>query len=785
MNTPLRALMVEDSADDALLLLRELRRGGYDVTWERVETAEAMRAALECKPWEIVISDYKMPHFNGMDALELLKASGRGLPFILVSGTVGEEQAVEAMKAGASDYLMKGKLTRLVPAVERELRDAIGRRERKRVEEALTVEQALLANMLKTSPDNIYFKNRQSRFVRVNDMMAQYFGVSSPKDMVGKSDFDFFSDEHARKAYEDEQQVIRTGKPIIGLVEKETWPDGRVTWVSTTKVPLRDADGNFTGLVGISRDITERKHAADRIREQAALLDEASDAIYVTALDCTIQYWNSAAERIFGWTAAEAVGRKTTDLMSTDGPRTADMAAAVIKTGAASGERRQMTKAGMPVDTWSRLTLLRDDQGQPTKILVIGTDITAKKELEFRFLRAQRLESIGALASGIAHDLNNVLAPIIIGAELIRSSVSTERGQRVLATMEASARRGTDIVRQVLTFARGTGGEHVSVQPVHLVRDVVRILEESLPKNIQIEDESAGGIWPVNVDATQLHQALMNLCINARDAMPDGGRLVLSAENVSIDKAEAAQTPGAHEGRYVRLRVRDTGTGIAPEVQKRIFEPFFTTKELGKGTGLGLSTALGIVRNHDGFMRLESHLGQGTTFDLFIPALPVAEPTAAQLQEHAWPQGTGEMVLVVDDESAVREVVRRALEEFGYRVISCGSGAEAIVRFRAAQNDVRLVVTDIMMPEMDGTALALALRALAPNLPVLAITGVCDNASVQRFQTLSLCVVLAKPFTISELLAAVKKAMGEAANPGGVVPAAGVVQMPVVAPAEA
>jgi CheY-like chemotaxis protein len=295
---------------------------------------------------------------------------------------------------------------------------------------------------------------------------------------------------------------------------------------------------------------------------------------------------------------------------------------------------------------------------------------------------------------------------------------------------------------------------------------VVRILDESLPKNIQIEDESAAGIWPVNVDATQLHQALMNLCINARDAMPDGGRLILSAENVSIDEATAAQTPGAHEGRYVRLRVRDTGTGIAPEQQKRIFEPFYTTKALGKGTGLGLSTALGIVRNHGGFMRLDSHVGQGTTFDLFIPASPAPVSAAAPGPERPWPQANGELVLVVDDETAVREVVRRALEAFGYRVISCPTGAEAIVRFRASQNDVRLVVTDIMMPEMDGPALALALRTIAPSVPILGITGACDSATVQQLQTLSFTTLLAKPFTVGELLTAVLKAIGAAADPG-------------------
>ena len=518
--------------------------------------------------------------------------------------------------------------------------------------------------------------------------------------------------------------------------------------------------------VTIVRDITERKQTEQRICEQAAMLDQASDAIYVTTMDSTILYWNRAAEQIYGWPAAEAVGRKTTDLITTDPPWGTDLIAALVQNGDWSGERRQTTKTGRPVDTWSRLTLLRDDQGQPKKILVISTDITAKKELESRFLRAQRLESIGALASGIAHDLNNVLAPILMGAQLIRPSVTSERGQRTLATMEASARRGADIVRQVLTFARGTGGQRVSVQPVYLVRDMVRMFAESFPKNIQIEDESAGGIWPIDVDATQLYQVLMNLCLNARDAMPDGGKLTLSAENVSVDEATAAQSSGALAGRYVRLRVRDTGSGIAPEIQEQIFEPFFTTKPLGQGTGLGLSTVLSIVRGSGGFLRLDSPVGLGTTFDVFIPAMPAAAPPTAPISEHLWPQANGELALVVDDEAAVREVVRRALEAFGYRVISCASGAEAIVRFRASQSDVRLVVTDIMMPEMDGPTLAQALRAIAPSVPILGISGACDSATMQHLQTLAFTTLLAKPFTVGELLTAVHDAIEAAANPG-------------------
>ena len=266
MNKTIRCLLVEDSEDDALLVLAELRRGGYTVTHERVETPEAMRAALDRQPWDIVIADYKMPRFSGLGALELLKGSGTDLPSIVVSGTIGEDIAVKMMQAGAHDYIIKGKLARLVPAVERELSDAEGRREGKRAEEALKLEQALLTNLLRTSPDHIYFKNRQSRFIRINDKMTQSFGLRSPADAVGKSDFDFFTEEHARQAYEDEQQVMRTGKPLVGIEEKETWPDGRVTWVSTNKVPLRDADGNFTGLVGISRDITERMQAEEALR---------------------------------------------------------------------------------------------------------------------------------------------------------------------------------------------------------------------------------------------------------------------------------------------------------------------------------------------------------------------------------------------------------------------------------------------------------------------------------------------------------------------------------------
>jgi PAS domain S-box-containing protein len=462
------------------------------------------------------------------------------------------------------------------------------------------------------------------------------------------------------------------------------------------------------GRVWSFRDVTTRRRAEERIQEQAALLDHATDAIYVTALDCTILYWNKAAERIYGWSSAEAVNRKTAELISPDAAAVADLLNKLLQQGDWSSERQQLTKAGRQVDVLSRLTLMRDEQGRPRAILVINTDITEKKKLEAQFLRAQRLESVGALASGIAHDLNNVLAPIVLGAQMLRESVRDNTARSLLETMEKSAKRGADIVQQVLTFARGSAGQRVSLQLRHLLREMVAIAEETFPKNIKIEAEMPDDVWPIEGDPTQLHQALMNLCVNARDAMPEGGTLTLAAANVTIDEATAAQTPGATPGRFVRLCVTDTGSGIPPEVAARLFEPFFTTKGVGKGTGLGLSTVLGILKGHRGFMRLDTQMGRGTTFELYFPAASVAVADARPGTARPWPRAGGELVLLVDDEAPVREVARQALEEFGYRVINCAAGADAVNQFNAACGEVQLVVTDMMMPEMDGPALVSA-----------------------------------------------------------------------------
>jgi two-component system, cell cycle sensor histidine kinase and response regulator CckA len=574
---------------------------------------------------------------------------------------------------------------------------------------------------------------------------------------------------------EEPETFLQTIKAVIANQEhgslaapRQSIQDEKVYLKEYSEALIRKLEGKMVELEQanrqLERDLAERMQAEAHNRELAALLDNANDAIYVTALDGTILYWNRGAERTYGWTSAEVLNRKTTELISPKLVSTEALVPVLFEQGSWSGERRQITKSGGMVEVFSRLTLVRDEQGRPQSVFAINTDITEKKQLEARFLRAQRLESIGALASGIAHDLNNVLAPIIIGAPLLHEMAKDETSRHLLKTMETSAQRGADIVRQVLTFARGVEGERVALQPRHLLREMERLAAETFPKGIRVESDVAADLWPVRGDSTQLHQALLNLCVNARDAMPGGGVLTLKAANIVFSKETAEKTPGAQPGSYVCLCVTDTGTGIPPEIEAKIFEPFFTTKEVGKGTGLGLSTVLGIVRSHGGFVRIASRVGQGSTFELYLPATTAEQVAVKKDLATPWPRARGEGILVVDDEAGVREVARQALIEFGYQVITAGRGAEALRIFQERRGEIQLVLTDMMMPEMDGPTLVTALRALDPAVRIVGITGMNDPAGMSGLKMLALAATLANPFTIEKLLTAIHEALPVAAG---------------------
>jgi PAS domain S-box-containing protein len=505
-------------------------------------------------------------------------------------------------------------------------------------------------------------------------------------------------------------------------------------------------------------EVAGRRRGEEQIREQAALLDHARDAISVRDLENRIRFWNKGAERIYGWTAEEAVGQKTALLLKLDQAQFDEARRTVLEKGSWSGEMRAVRKDGRPLIIEGHWNLVRDTQGEPKAILVIGTDVTEKKKVESQLLRAQRMESIGTLAGGIAHDLNNVLAPILMAIEILKRNVPDERSRRLFATLEKSAQRGADMVKQILTFARGVEGERMLLQPRHLLKDVEKIAAETFPKTIRLQTDAPSDLWSVSGDATQLHQVLLNLCVNARDAMPHGGVLSLGARNVDLDGDYAKVNVDAKPGPYVVLSVTDTGTGMPPAVMEKIFEPFFTTKEVGKGTGLGLSTSHAIVRSHGGFVHVYSEVGKGTAFKVYLPAVRAAADAAA-VPARELPAGKGELILVVDDEASIREIAKETLESYGYRTLVAGDGAEALALFAEAKQDVRAVVTDMRMPFMDGMATIRALRKLVPAVKVIATSGLDQDGAEAAAGAGVIQAFLHKPYTAEKLLTTLERVL--------------------------
>ena len=507
----------------------------------------------------------------------------------------------------------------------------------------------------------------------------------------------------------------------------------------------------------LTEEIAERRRMEAQAREQAALLDKARDAILVRKLDATVLYWNRSAERLYGHTQTEAVGSNATELLGEQGSDDATEALrATLAAGEWLGELRHRNRAGVELIVESRWTLVRDQAGQPQSILVVNTDITERRRIEAQFLRAQRLESIGALASGIAHDLNNVFTPLLMSAQMLQDESSSPASRQIADIVFTSAQRGADMVKQVLLFVRGADGEHVPFRLEHLIREVERFLRETLPSSIRLRTSFAPGLREVLGDATQIHQVLMNLCVNARDAMPAGGELKIEAANSTVDEtfARLHGDDDARPGNYLHLTVSDTGMGMSPEVRQQIFHPFFTTKKPGMGTGLGLSTVRSIVQSHHGFAAVDSAVGAGTQFHLYLPAVEPDEHPATPAAP-VLPHGNGELVVVVDEEHAVREINKATLEAFGYRALTADDGTEALALYVAHRGEVALVVSDLMMPFMDGRTTIRALRKSDARLPILAISASEPDSAARQSLAEQNVGFLRKPFTKEQFLLAV------------------------------
>lgn len=595
-----------------------------------------------------------------------------------------------------------------------------------------------------------------------SDGLQRTFGLAH-NDMARDS-----SSWTARIHPDDHERVV-TGIQRVIDGDRESWEDryrflcgsGGYARVHDRGYVVRDDDGRPLRMVGGMSDETDRVEAERQVREQAELLAKAQDAIIVRELDHAITFWNPSAERLYGWTAEEALGRPIDELLYEDPEAFQTATSTVLDEGEWVGELEQVHKDGTRITVEGRWTLVRDDDGEHDRILAINTDMTERKKLLAQFLRAQRMESIGTLAGGIAHDLNNVLAPILLSIELLKLDEENPETRETLETIEDSARRGADMVRQVLSFARGVESARVDLDVKRVVTDVERVVRDTFPKNITFRNEMPDDLWPLLGDPTQIHQVLLNLFVNARDAMPDGGTLRLEAANVSIDEHYAELSGQAEAGSYVRLSVIDNGEGMAPEVVQQVFDPFFTTKEVGKGTGLGLSTVAAIVRGHDGFVNVYSEPGRGTTFRVYLPAGGAdGESLSPRPSEAELPRGNGELILVVDDEASVRDITRQTLEAFGYRVLTATDGADAVALYGRQGDDIALVLTDLMMPIMDGATLIRALRRMDPDVRIVAASGIGTNGGLVRAADSGVKDFLPKPYSADTLLQVLARVLG-------------------------
>jgi two-component system cell cycle sensor histidine kinase/response regulator CckA len=641
----MQLLHLEDSHNDAELIGMLIRREWPDCRIIHVASVDDYRAALERKGFDVILSDYTLPGSDGLSALALARQACPATPFLFLSGTIGEERAVEALKRGATDYIIKDRPTRLIPAIRQAFALVDAAERRRRSEEALRQQEA-------------------------------------------------------------------------------------------------------------------------RLREQASLLDKARDAIVATDLAHRVAYWNASAERLYGWKASEVYGRRLDELgLGFDPARFAAAHDQVMAGGEWRGDFRLRNRAGETLlveSTWSLVI----EEGRPRSILYIDTDVTERKRLETQLLRVQRMESIGTLAGGVAHDLNNVLTPILLSIELLEMKATEEDDRRLLEKTKASALHGAALVQQLLAFARGADSSHTKLEPLRALEDLKSLVRQSLPPMVKLAVRAEAPLWPIHADSTQFSQVLINLCINARDAMPRGGGIEIVAKNFTVDAAFARLNPGLQPGPHVSIAVADTGSGIPAAILHKIFDPFFTTKQAGKGTGLGLSMVTGIMKSHGGIVQVESEEGRGTTFTLYFPARPeMPAPAAVTPAAAGQARGAGEGILLIDDEPMVLETLKLVLQSAGYRVFPATDGASGIAEFERHNGEIALVITDMMLPDQIGTQVVKALRTRRARLPVIAISGMMASGQFDELLYLNPPVnCMGKPLKPAALLSAVRNGLAAARN---------------------
>lgn len=756
MNT-IRILHLDDSPRDAELIQFRLKMGGLNCDITHVDNRRSFEEELAGEPFQIILCDYNLPDCDGITALKLAREKQPVTPVMLISGSLNEEEAVKCLQYGATDYLLKERLDRLPAAVKRALDDVEQLSKRQQAEVRIREQ----ATWLDKAQDAIYVRDLEQKIIYWNKGAERLYGWSAEEAMGKRADELFSTDSSAR--HKEARQIILEKGEWMGELSQST-KTGKEIVVESRRNLLHDAKGNPKSILIINTNITERKRAATALEESEErfrqLAEQSNDVFWFVSLNPQrITYVSPASEKVLGLTPEQIyqnpdiwaqsvhvddqtrVRRAWQDCIQGETPRF-DAEYRIIKPERVVGV---VHASGTPI---------RSADGKIIRIGGMVKDITERKRVEGQMLRTQRLESIGTLAGGVAHDLNNALAPILMSVELLKMEYPD--ASKMIDMVETSAKRGADMVKQLLTFAKGVEGARLLVQPLHLLKEMEKIIKGTFPKNIQLHTEYASQLKTIVGDTTQLHQVLLNLCVNARDAMPNGGTLTLQAENAEIDEAYASSVTEATPGSYVVWRITDTGTGIPPEIMERIFEPFFSTKGPDKGTGLGLSTVIGIVKSHGGFVRVYSVPGQGTTFAIHLPADGNETAVAGAEKIPDSFRGNGELILVADDEAAVRQAARAVLTSLNFNVVTAADGTEALILVAEKRTELKAVLTDLHMPHMDGLSFVRALKRMLPDVGIIVASGRLDEREAKEFMSLGIKALLEKPFTQDKLVEALK-----------------------------
>ena len=682
-------------------------------------------------------------------------ASSAALPLCLRGKPIGA-LTLYSDKKQAFDDEVQNLLVEMSNDISFALENFARRAEHSQAEKALRASEERFRNVFQQMPSVAiqgYAPDGTTRFW--NEASERLYGYTA-EEAVGRNLLDLIIGPEMRdETTQAMQWMAETGQVIppgeLSLMRK----DGSRVPVFSSHALVKVAGGPDE-LFCVDVDLTESKRAEGERRLQSAALEAAANAIVITDSKGVIEWANAAFTTYTGYTAAEAVGNSPSLLKS--GKHDQAFYEHLWKTVLAGevwhGEIINRRKDGSLYSEDMTITPMRDRQGEITHFIVVKQDITERKQMEEKVLRTQRMESIGTLASGVAHDLNNILTPIILSADMLLSVKDPQIQEGLISSIAECAKRGANVVTQVLTFARGTKGERMTLELHRLVSEMDKVIRETFPRNITINSSIPSDLWLIKGDPTQIHQVLLNLCINARDAMPDGGTLLITGENARIGGNLTALAPDAKPGNYVKLTVTDNGIGIPQEIIEKIFDPFFTTKEVGKGTGLGLSTVTGIVRSHGGFITVQSDESQGSTFNVFFPRAADSVVEADPSAHPVVPRKQGETILVVDDEGLIAKVTSLLLKKNGYNTLTAAEGTEALSIYRNRQNEIKAVITDVMMPGMDGVNLARELKAINPEVKIIAFTGQATETRQAELRALGVKWILHKPFDPKNLLAA-------------------------------